>query len=342
MQAGQITAPNRIQLIEIEPPGRPAEGEVIVAVETACLCGSDIAYFSEPQAAYPLPLGLSLHEMIGTVTASASPHFKPGDRVMPLPPGLRGLFEHLVIADDRVVAVGNPEDAGALPNAVAVLAQPLATVLSALTTVPNVVGALVVVVGQGPMGQLLNAALASMGAARIVGVDRLPRRLDVSLALGATDVVDASEIDPVEAVREMTGGRMADLVVEAVGHREQAFDLAVALCRDRGRMLYFGVPPEGPMAVDWHRVFRKSLTIHASTPSDLRPFVRTALQWIRERRVEPQQLVTHRFAVHDIQRAYECYRDRVDGAMKVLVDVGPVNPAAPAARDRTASETTIV
>jgi len=320
MKAGRITAPHRIELVDVDAPHRPADGEVIVALETACLCGSDIAYFSEPQPAYPLPLGLSLHEMIGTVIASASPAFKRGDRVMPLPLGLRGLFEHLVIPDARVVHVGRLDEPGALPNDVAVLAQPLATVLSALTTVPNVVGSLVVVVGQGPMGQLLNAALASVGAARIIGIDRIPGRLDVSLALGATDAINASDADPVAAVRELTGGRMADLVVEAVGHGEQAFDLAVALCRDRGRMLYFGVPPEGPMAVDWHRVFRKSLTIQASTPSDLRPFVRTALQWIRERRIEPQRLVTHRFAVHDIQRAFEYYSDRIDGAMKVLVD----------------------
>jgi threonine dehydrogenase-like Zn-dependent dehydrogenase len=320
MRAGRITAQHRIELVEVEPPRPPAAGEIIVKIETACLCGSDIAYFSEAQPSYPLPIGLSLHEMIGTVTASASPRFTPGDRVMPLPLGLRGLFDDLLIADERVVAVGHPGEPGALANDVAVLAQPLATVLSALETVPNVVGALIVVLGQGPMGQLLNAALASLGAARIIGIDTVARRLAVSQTFGATDVVDAGHADPVHVVRDLTDGRMADLVVEAVGHREQAFDLAVALCRDRGRLLYFGVPPEGPMPVDWHRVFRKSLTIQASTPSDLRPFVRNALQWIRERRVEPQRLVTHRFALTDIQRAFACYRDREDGAMKVLVD----------------------
>ena len=121
----------------------------------------------------------------------------------------------------------------------------------------------------------------------------------------------------------MTGGRMADLVVEAVGHVEQAFNLCVELCRDSGRMLYFGVPPERLNDVAFHSAFRKSLTIYTSVPADLRPSVEIAMRLIRQGRIDPLPLITHRFPFANVQGAFETYRDRRDGALKVMIDFAP-------------------
>src|SRR5256885_17082809 len=95
MKAARITARGHIEAVDVADPGAPAHGQVIVAAQTGCLCGSDIPYFSEAQAAYPLPVGLSLHEIIGCVTASASESFKVGDRVLAMPQGLLGCAEQL-------------------------------------------------------------------------------------------------------------------------------------------------------------------------------------------------------------------------------------------------------
>src|SRR5215831_14088952 len=101
MRAGQITGRGRIELIEVDDPRPPRAGEAIVELETGCLCGSDIPFFSEPQPRYPLPAGLSLHEVIGCVTSSNSPEFRAGDRVLAMPPGLLGCAEQLVLSADR-------------------------------------------------------------------------------------------------------------------------------------------------------------------------------------------------------------------------------------------------
>ena len=196
----------------------------------------------------------------------------------------------------------------------------MATVLSALSTLPGLIGATVAVVGQGPIGQLFNACLASLGAQRIIGIDVLEERVEKSCEFGATDAICARGADAVEAVRRVTIGTMADLVVEAVGHEEQAFNLCVELCRDGGRMLYFGVPPERLHDVAWNAAFRKSLTIHMSVPDDLRPFVKMALRAIRQGRIDPSRMMTHRYPLTDVQRAFEAYRDRRAGALKVLLD----------------------
>jgi threonine dehydrogenase-like Zn-dependent dehydrogenase len=105
MRAGQITARGRIELVDAGTSGAPADGDVVVALETACLCGSDIPYFSDAHDRYPLPVGLSLHEIVGTIVRSASQDFREGERVLAMPIGLRGLYEHLTIGDERLVRV---------------------------------------------------------------------------------------------------------------------------------------------------------------------------------------------------------------------------------------------
>jgi len=195
-------------------------------------------------------------------------------------------------------------------------------VLSALTAVPTVAGLTVAVVGQGPIGQLFNTCLASAGASRVIGIDVREARIARSCEFGATDTVVVSPDDEgagaLERVREMTGGVMADLVVEAVGHEEQQLNLAIALARNNGRILYFGIPPARMDAIAFEPAVRKSLTIHTSVPDDLRPFVTIAMRAIRQRRIDPLKLITHRFGFADIQHAFEAYRDRI--GMKVLLD----------------------
>ena len=102
----------------------------------------------------------------------------------------------------------------------------------------------VAVVGQGPMGQLFNAALRNVGARKIIAIDDDPVRLEMSSKMGANEIVCSKTDDPVEAVRQITNGRMPDLVVEAVGHREQVLNLCSDLCPRNGQILFFGVPPE--------------------------------------------------------------------------------------------------
>jgi threonine dehydrogenase-like Zn-dependent dehydrogenase len=316
MKAAQISARGRIGLIDVPPPARPAAGQVIVKAETGCLCGSDIPFFSDAQPSYPLQPGLSLHEIIARVTDSASPEFKAGDRVLAMPPGLLGCAEQLLVRHERLVPIDD-----ALSNDAAVIAQPMATVLSALSTIPNVIGQTVVVLGQGPIGLLFDACLAGLGAARIIGVDVREARVARSCEFGATDTCVTRETggrDAIEYVAQLTGGAMADVVVEAVGHDDQQFNLACALARIKGRLLYFGIPPDAQIPVSLEPIVRKSLTIHTSVPDDLRPFVTIAQRAITRGRIDPARLVTHRFPFAQVQQAFETYRDRA--GLKVILD----------------------
>jgi threonine dehydrogenase-like Zn-dependent dehydrogenase len=320
MLAGDMYAPGQIRLIDVPepqlPPSPPAgcSGQIIFQPETTCLCGSDIPYFMDT-GEWTVEIGHSLHEMIGTVTATNGRQWQPGDRVLAVPVMQQGLLERFVLDENRAITIDT-----SVPEEQALMAQPLGTAIFALKKLPNIVDLDVAVVGQGPMGQLFNAALSNLGARRIIGIDKLASRLAVSRAMGATDTVCNATADPVAAVQELLGGQLPDIVIEAVGHAEQAFNLCIDLCRPFGRILYFGVPPHVIDGLRWKDLLYKNLTVHTSVNPDFRRDFPLAMRWIGEGRVNVAPIITHRYPLAEIQQAFETFRNRKDGAIKVLVE----------------------
>lgn len=316
MLAGSITTPHRIDLVDAPEPqlsdDRPRE--ILFQPEIACLCGSDLPFFTM-NGEWPVKLGHSLHEMIGSVVATNGRRFRPGDRVLAVPINQEGLFERFTLSEDRAIPV-DPR----VPEDHALIAQPLGTALFALKKLPDLLDCSVAVVGAGPMGQLFCAALRNLGAREIVSIDPLESRLKTSPRMGATATVCNATDDPVEAVREILHGDLPDVVVEAVGHQNQAFNLCVELCRPNGRILFFGVPPETIDGVRWRDALFKNLTVHTSVNPDFRREFPLAMQWIGEGRIDVSPILTHRFPLSEIQTAFETFRDRKDGAQKVLVE----------------------
>lgn len=321
MFAGRFKSRRQIEIIDVPDaeltPG--GSGEILFQPELVCLCGSDLPFFDGDfeahEVPYPSEVGKSLHEMIGTVVATNGGRFARGDRVLAVPFQQLGFFERFVLTEERAILVDDR-----VPEEEALLAQPFGTVLFALSKLPNMIDRDAVVVGQGPIGQLFNAGLRNMGARHIIGVDVLPDRLEISRAMGANATVCSADTDPVEAVRDLLNGELPDVVVEAVGHRAQAMNLCIDLCRHRGHLLYFGVPPEHVDGIRWKAGMMKNLTFLTSMHPDFQRDFPIAMRWIAERRVDLRPLLTHRFELSEIQRAFDIFRDRLDGAQKVLVE----------------------
>lgn len=320
MLAGRIVRRGRIELVERAEPrlpraAEPGAAEIIFQPEHACLCGSDLPYFALEQPRYPLQDGLSLHEMVGTVIDTNGERFRPGDKVLAVPVNQVGLFERFPLTEERVIPV-DPRK----PLREIFLAQPLGTVVYALRKLPPVHGLVVAVVGQGPMGQIWCAVLRNLGAREIIAVDPCESRLALSPRMGATACIGAHGAEVAEEVSQLTGGAMADIVIECVGHQDQAMRLCVDLLRRDGILLYFGVPDGDLDGVPWREVFMKNLTIHTTVnPSFARDFP-LAMRWISEDRIDLTPLITHRFPLARIQEAFETFSERRDGALKVTVD----------------------
>mgnify|MGYP002632630746 CR=1 FL=1 len=321
MIAGQFTERRRIELIEVEEPtlNSAETGQIVFQPEMTCLCGSDLPFFDSDfeghEITYPQPTGMSLHEMVGTVVATNGQKWKPGTRVLAVPVGQRGLYERFVLSEDRAVALDDR-----LTDELALLAQPFGTVVWALMKLPNMIGKDVVVLGLGPIGQMFVAGLRNMGARRIIGVDPIPERTQLATRMGATDVVSAVGSEAEEAVRNVLGGQLPIFVIEAVGHQAQAFNDATLLAREFGTILYFGVPPTPTDGINLKAAMLKNLTIRTSLHPDFENTFPLAMQWLAEGRVDLSPLLTHRFPLSQIQEAFDMFRDRKDGAIKVLVE----------------------
>lgn len=336
VRAVQITGPRRAEIIEVEIPTLKP-GDVRVKLQKTCLCGSDIPYFGydqqwlsdegkrspyghityEREKVYPLPVGLSLHECVGVVEESASDRFNEGDFVLGLPFHQYGFFEYLTLPENRVFSL--PESP--VSKEELLLAQPFGTLLYAWRKMPDVAGKTVVVLGQGPIGLMFNALLKQKGAAAVIGIDRLQYRLETGRVVGADHTINATETDVLEAVSELTGGVLADIVIEAIGHAELAINEAIELVRVDGVLFAFGVVDH-----DYRdhyalgKAFMKNMTIHHSVGAkDAGDFLEAA-RMIAEREVDLKPLLTHSLPFDEAQRAYELFVDRQDGSIKVVID----------------------
>jgi threonine dehydrogenase-like Zn-dependent dehydrogenase len=317
--AAHITGPCRIELVDVpepvlepQPDGRP---QIIFQPELTCLCGSDVPFFFRNEEQPAPEIGHSLHEMIGRVVTTDGRRFKADDRVLCVPHNQRGFYERYAIDEDRATPL-DPR----ISDECALMAQPLGTAIFALKKLPAIMDRDVAVVGQGPMGQLLSAALRNLGAREIIAIEPLESRLRNSPRMGATATVCSSKEDPVAAVKRLTGGRMAEIVIEAVGHREQALNLCIELCQPGGKILYFGVPPEFLDRVRFRDLFFKNIALYTSVGPDAQRDFPLAMRWIGEGRVDVSSIITHRYPLSQIQTAFETFRDRKDGAIKVLVE----------------------
>jgi threonine dehydrogenase-like Zn-dependent dehydrogenase len=314
MMASEIYEPGRIRLVDVSPAeldGTP--DRLLFKPELGCLCGSDIPYFN--RRAVPPKIGHSMHEIIGRVLATTGQRFQVGDRLLCKEPEQRGLRERFILDEAEAVTL----EPG-LSDEQAVLSQPLGTVVYGLRKLPDLTDATVAVVGQGPIGQLFCAALRSRRARQIIAVDPIAHRLQVSLKMGATDAVNAAAGDPVAAVRRLTGGVGADLVVEAVGHQEFALNACVQMCRHDGAVMQFGIPPHDGAGLNLREIFRKNLRVYTSVGPDPVRDYGEAMRWIREGVVDVMPIVTHRLPIERVQEAFELYRDRSDGALKVFIE----------------------
>ena len=292
MLTGQVIAPGRLDFIELPLP-RIAEGQLLVKLETASLCGSDIPYF--------------LHD-------TSHPSVKVGDRVLALPFNyLQGMSEYFLSDDSLAV----PLPAG--PAERLVLSQPLGTVVHACRKLPNLLGKTAVVLGQGPIGQLFCALLRHMGAVRVITVDSLAERLRISSRMGATHVFGEDAGDLKAAVLDLTNGLGVDVVVEAIG-KEETVNLAADLIRRHGTVILFGLPARYTFNLAIHTFFYKEAHMIGCVGPDVQHDFPLAVELIATGAIDVRPLITHKFPFLKAQDAFTLFSKRSDGAMKVILD----------------------
>ena len=329
MRAASLVGRGKTDIIETPIPEAPV-GHALVEPLLIAICGSDLMKIFHdlvPVEFYPLPPGVSGHEVIarvvsmnpGEVTDPGYPGgpVKEGDIVLALVPVVENAMSEFATATIENLLPLPPGK----PAQELILAQQLGTVIYACKRLPNIVGKTAVVVGQGSAGLFFNYMLRRMGAAKVVALDLSDARLEMGKKFGATVSINNQNIDPIEAVLNEVGLAGADLVVEAVGE-EETYNLLPNLVRKFGYLLYFGVPHKLRFDFDVMTWFRKVpnciVSVNANEDPGNQCMVQ-ALDLIAKGEVDVTPMLTHSFSFDEVGKAYELAYTREDGAGKVLV-----------------------
>jgi alcohol dehydrogenase len=177
-------------------------------------------------------------------------------------------------------------------------------------------GAVVAVVGTGPIGLAAILAARLFSPSEIIAIDLADSRLQAAERFGATTTINNSTGDAVARVREMTDGLGADVAIEAVGVPE-TFEQCARLIRPGGRVANVGVHGEAA-TLHLEELWIRNVTITTglvdtySTP--------TLLRLIAAGQIDPSPFITHRFAMGDFLEAYDVFeRPGETGALKVVL-----------------------
>jgi threonine dehydrogenase-like Zn-dependent dehydrogenase len=175
----------------------------------------------------------------------------------------------------------------------------------------------VLVIGLGVMGQLNILVARSLGAERIIGADMVPYRLKKAKEFGADDVIDVSKESFIDALRKLTDGDMADLVI--VGPNSvKAMQEGIAAAGAGGTVLFFTpAKPEEKLLIDPNNLYFndiKIVTSYSCGPVE----TREALTLIEEGVVSAEKLVTHKFPIERTAEAFRLTAEARD-SLKVVV-----------------------
>jgi 2-desacetyl-2-hydroxyethyl bacteriochlorophyllide A dehydrogenase len=342
MRAVTFQAPGEVRVDDVPEPHLSSADEAIVQVEASGVCGSDLHIYHGRVAVEPgFVLG---HEYVGTVTAVGDEvgTVAVGDRVLGTYSTACGECFFCRRGDfhkcDNGRVFGHGATLGSLQGAqaeqllvphadltlrkvpqgmsdeVALFAgDVMGTGYHAVVECDVEPGAVVAVLGLGPVGLCAVQAALSEGAGSVVAVDTVAERLDIARSLGA-EAVHLTEEDPRAAVKGLTDGRGADATIDAVGHPD-ALELACRLTRKAGTVSATGVYAE---RIDFHMgiVWIKALTLrtgHANVIKHVDP----VLERLASGALDPAPLVTHHMSLDDAAEAYDVY-DRRE-ALKIVL-----------------------
>ncbi|PIE26174.1 MAG: alcohol dehydrogenase [Micrococcales bacterium] len=348
MKALVYHGPGKKSWEDVADPVLKDPADAIVKIETTTICGTDLHILKGDIPAVEAGRVLG-HEGVGVVTATGPQcrEVTVGDRVIisciskcmtcdyctsgltshcQTLGGIGWLFGHLIDGTQAELVRVPFADNGLIPLPGDVTAEQ-GTMLSDILPTGYEIGVLngavkpgdvVAVVGAGPIGLAAVMTAAALGAAKVVVVDTDGFRLEAARTFGATDTVQAT--NGADVVAELKAhsddGLGVDVAIEAVGV-PATFSTALDCIRPGGHVANagaHGAPVTFPLERDWiNNITVTTGLVNATTTPDL-------LDRVVSGAIEPEKFVTHRFALGDMEEAYDTFsRAAQERALKVIL-----------------------
>jgi len=347
MQAAVYHGVNDVRLESVPVPAIGA-GEMLVRVHSCGVCGTDLKKISTGSHSAPRIFG---HETSGVVAAVGSNvgQYRPGDRVMifhhipcrncfychnktfaqcasykkvgctaGFEPSGGGVAEYVRVMD-WIVEHGTVRIPDQVSFEQACFVEPVNTCLKGISALHLRGGETVLTIGQGPIGIILSL-LAKRAGATLITSDLYPQRLRIGSSFGFDLTIEASRINVVERVRELTQGRGADAVILAVGG-DSLIRTAMDAARPGGRILLFAQTQHGNAVIDPAAVCvdEKTLVGSYSASIDLQE---ESVRLVMDHEMNLERLISHRFPLSQGTQALDLAAHPQASSMKIVIQPG--------------------
>lgn len=336
MKAIKLEKPWEVSCVELPMP-EPGEGEALIRIHAAGICGSDIGAFrgTNGLVSYPRIIGHELAGEIVSIPEHNARGLKPGDRVV-IDPYLYcghcypcsigrtncctelhvlgvhvdgGMAEYYCHPADMLIPI--PEG---MSWTEAAMAEPLTISLHGIHRGGLKAGEYCAVIGAGPIG-LAAALVAQAYGAHAILLDLVQERLDFAKELGIEYTINSANCDPTEEIRRITGGVMAQQVMECSG-ANPAIRAALDYVSHAGRITLTGWPKQ-ETAIPTDMITKKEIDIRGARTS-AREF-EEALKLIHEKRVDMTRLLTKTVSLPEAPETIIDIEKHPGNYMKVVV-----------------------
>lgn len=355
MAAWVLNGPGDISLIRKATPV-PGKAEVLVRIDAIAICATDLEVIRDGPPALingKLPFNQGFtpgHEYMGTVAALGPDvdAFSVGERVaVEVHAGCgqckrcrQGLYTACLNyganypgRDKGHRANGFTTDGGfaqfavnhvntlipvpdSMSDAEAALVVTAGTSMYGLTELGGMVaGESIAIIGPGPIGLLGVAMAKALGATPVILSGTRDERLAIGKALGADIVINSRNEDPVDAVQRAAPGGV-DYVIDCAGS-EESINQAIHMI-NRGGRICLAAFPHGPVQIDLAHAVRNNVYIYGIR-GEGRSATHRAMALMQSGRFDANLIHTHSFPMRDLEEALRYARDRVDGAIKVVL-----------------------
>lgn len=314
------------KLAKITIPRIKAPDDLLVKIECCSICGSDLHILANPPGTEAMPNTVLGHEMVGEIVDVGEnvTLFSQGDRVVCDPniscgtcyqcrrgrPNMcenlhihgvdyNGFFaEYATIPERSAVKISKE-----LAPEMAVFAEPLTCVMSAINKIRLLPGEVVVVIGAGPIGLYFISLLKANGASKVISVEPFEMRRQYARKMGADVVIDPKAENAVEIIKSLTENHGADVVVDAVG--VCIGDALQYICRG-GRILLFGQNGAATENICQNDITRNEITVYGSYigPHTLNATVKLLESGL----IDFRKIITHKLPLRDFDVGLEAMR----------------------------------
>ncbi|OHX16503.1 NAD(P)-dependent alcohol dehydrogenase [Chromobacterium sphagni] len=352
MRAAVFVAPGRIELRE-KPIPAVGPGDALVRISTTTICGTDIHIL---KGEYPVASGLTIgHEPVGVIEklGSGVKGYREGQRVIAgaICPSFTSYAcqdgfpsqdggcechgykpmggwrfgntidgtqaEYLLVPDAQANLAPIPD--GLSDEQVLMCPDIMSTGFAGAEAAGIRIGDVVAVFAQGPIGLCAVAGARLRGAELIIAVDGLDQRLNISRRLGADVTLNFQQVDVIDEIMRLTGGRGVDASIEALG-TQTTFETALRVLKPGGTLSSLGVySTDLKIPLDAFNAGLGDKRIVSSLCPGGKERMRRLMGVLSSGRLDLSPLVTHHFKLDRIVEAYDLFSHQRDGVLKVAI-----------------------